>query len=65
MLGSQFNFGFARIAIRSLSLFCLVILRALVSRCNHCKRSKHPFSIESVAMLSSDPLQHVVIETGR
>ncbi len=27
MLGSQIDFGFGRIAIRSLSLFCLVILR--------------------------------------
>ena len=41
MLGSKFNFGFARIAIRSLSLLCLVILRDQVSRCNHGTRSKH------------------------
>ena len=41
MLGSQIVFGFSRIAIRSLSLFCHVILRVLMSRCNHCKRSWH------------------------
>ena len=65
MLGSQIDFGFARIAVRSLSLFCLVILRSMVSHCNHCKRSKHPFSIESVARRASDQLQHVVINFGR
>ena len=65
MLDSQIDFGFARIAVRSLSLFCLVILRSMVSHCNHCKRSKHPFSIESVARRASDPLQHVVIDHCR
>ena len=65
MLGSQIDFGFARIAIRSLSRFCLVILRALMSRCNHVTRSKQAMSIKSIARLASDPLQHVVIEHWR
>jgi hypothetical protein len=62
MLGSQIVFGFLRIAIRSLSLFCLVILRALVSRCNHGKRSKDVMLVKSIERYASDPLQHVVIE---
>ncbi|MCU0713742.1 MAG: hypothetical protein MUC43_16910, partial [Pirellula sp.] len=59
---SQIVFGFAGIAVRSLSSFCVVIVRALVSRCNHCKLTKHSMLIKSIARLASDPLQHVVIE---
>ncbi len=65
MLGSQISFGLPRIAIRSLSLFCLVILRTLMSRCNHGMRSKSLTLIDSIARLASDPLQHVVIEHCR
>jgi hypothetical protein len=65
MLGSQVVFGFTVIAVRFLSLLRVVILRSLVSRCNHVTRSKYAMLFKSIARLASDPLQHVVIEPGR
>ena len=58
-------FGSARIADRSLFWLCLVIVRALVSRCNHVKHAEYSMSIESIARLASGPLQHVVIDHCR
>lgn len=58
-------FGFTRIDVRSLSWLWLVIVRSLLSRCNHSDRSGCLISIKSVVMLASDPLQHFVIESCR
>ncbi len=48
------------IAVRSLPLLRDIILRYLVSHCNHVKRSKYAMLIKTTSRLASDPLQHVI-----
>jgi hypothetical protein len=58
-------FRVARIAVRSLFWFCLVILRTLVSRCKHLTLTKHSMLMKSIARLASDALQRVIIDHFR